>query len=360
MSENGVAPPVKPEIPGEVRPQSQPPRRVQPGPVAARTESHRVRGGERERPRQRPSVFWALVLVGAGIVLLLWNLGYLPQLSWPVLLRLSPLLLVALGIDLLIGRRSAAGAFLSAILIIALIGGALYLAFSAESIPALSKWTASAEFKREHVEHPLDGTERATVYIDWSSLPGQLGTLRDSRNLIEGDIAYRGELRFEVDEHGNRADIHVSTRFTTVGFGLTDLITQEDDRWDLALSPEVLLDLTLDAGSGPVSFDLADLQVTDLVIDGGSGPVTLTLPAETTMSVRIDGGSGPIRIDLPDDVGAQVVLDSGSGPLAAGNRLRLVRGKSRGDGVWETDNFETAEYTITFDIDQGSGPVTFR
>ena len=360
MSENGVGAPGKSETPGEATPQIQPPRSVQPRPTAARSEAHKAGGSERRRPRQRPSVFWALALIGVGAVLLLWNLGYLPQMSWPVLLRLSPLLLVALGIDLLIGRRSTAGAFLSAILIIALIGGALYLAFSADNIPALSKWTASAEYQREHIEHPLAGTERATVYIDWSSLPGQLGALRDSRNLIEGDISYRGDLRFDVDEHGNRADIHLSTRFTTVRFGLTDLLAHEDDRWDLALSPEVLLDLTLDSGSGPVSFDLTDLQVTDLVIDSGSGPVTLTLPAETTMSVRIDGGSGPINIDLPDDVGARLVLDSGSGPLAAGSRLRLVRGESRGDGVWETDDLETAEHTISLDIDQGSGPVTFR
>jgi hypothetical protein len=59
-------------------------------------------------------------------------------------------------------------------------------------------------------------------------------------------------------------------------------------------------------------------------------------------------------------VGAQVVLDSGSGPFSPDERFQLVKGKLRGDGTWETKNYRTAEHTISFEIDQGSGPITIR
>jgi len=38
------------------------------------------------------------VLIGAGVLLLLSNLGYLPWQSWNVLWRLWPLLLIGVGV----------------------------------------------------------------------------------------------------------------------------------------------------------------------------------------------------------------------------------------------------------------------
>jgi hypothetical protein len=313
--------------------------------------------GPRRRP---PSLFWPLVLIGAGVILLLSNLGYLPWQSWHILWRLWPLLLVAIGIDLLIGRRSMVGAIVSALLILLLIGGAVALVFFAQNIPAWVEVVQPVELRTEHIEHPLADVERASVTIDWTSVPGYLSALRDSPNLIEGDIAYRGQLIFDVRVDGDQADVKLDTHYSGPWFGPFDLGERANERWDVRLSPKVPFDFTLDAGSGPYDIDLSGLQVSDLFLDAGSGPIDLILPSGSTFGVRIDGGSGPLAIVLPESVGARVVLDSGSGPFRPDERFRLVEGERRGDGVWETDNFRTAEYTISLEIDQGSGPVSIR
>jgi hypothetical protein len=313
------------------------------------------------RPRRRPpSLFWPLVLIGAGVILLLSNLGYLPWQLWNVLWRLWPLLLVALGIDLLIGRRSMAGAIVSALLILVLIGGVVAVVFFAQNIPALVELAQPVELRTEHVEYPLAGVERASVHIDWTSAPGYLSALRDSPNLIEGDVAYRGQLTFDVDVRGGRADVELDSRFSGPWFGPFDLGDPAKKRWDVRLSPNVPLDLTLDAGSGRCDFDLTGLQVRDLFLDNGSGAIDLALPSGSTFDARIDGGSGPLTIILPESVGAEVALDSGSGSFRPDERFRLVEGERRGDGVWETDNFRTVEHTILLEIDQGSGPISIR
>jgi hypothetical protein len=313
------------------------------------------------RPQRRPpSVFWPLVLIGVGAILLLSNLGYLPWQSWNILWRLWPLLLVAIGIDLLIGRRSMAGAIVSTLLILLLIGGAVALVFFAQNIPALVELAQPVELRTEHVEYPLAGVERASVTIDWTSAPGYLSALRDSPNLIEGNVAYRGQLIFDVDVRGDRGDVKLDSHFSGPWFGPFDFGDRAEERWDVKLSPKVPLDLTLDAGSGPCDFDLTGLQVSDLFLDFGSGPVDLALPSESTFEARMDGGSGPVTIILPESVGARVVLDSGSGPFGPDERFRLVEGERHDDGVWETDNFRTAEYTILLEIDQGSGPISIR
>ena len=310
------------------------------------------------RPRRRPpSFFWPLVLVGTGVMLLLSNLGYLPWQSWNVLWRLWPLLLVALGIDVLIGRRSMFGAIVSGVLILLLIGGAVALVLFAQNIPVLVELTQPVEFQIEHIEYPLADVERASIYIDWTSAPGYLSALRDSANLIEGDVAYRGDLTFDVDVRGSQADVKLDSHFSGPWFGPIGFGDRAQERWDVKLSPNVSLDLNLDAGSGRCDFDLTGLQISDLFLDGGSGSIDLALPSGT-FEARIDGSSGRIAITLSEGVGVRVELDSGSGAFRPDERFRLVEGRRDRDGVWETENFDTAEHTIVLEIDQGSGSIS--
>ena len=313
------------------------------------------------RPRRRPpSLFWPLVFIGAGVMLLLSNLGYLPWQSWNVLWRLWPLLLVAIGIDLLIGRRSMVGTIVSTLLILLLIGGAVAVVLFAQNIPALVELTQPVGLRTEHVEYALAGVERASVTIDWTSAPGYLSALRDSPNLIEGDITYRGQLIFDVDVRGDQADVGLDSHFSAPRFGPFEFGSWAEERWDVKVSPNVPLDLTLDAGSGPCDFDLSGLQVSGLFLDGGSGSIDLALPSDSTFEARIEGSSGSLAIILPESVGAQVVLDSGSGAFRPDERFRLVEGERGDDGVWETDNFRTAEHAILLEIDQGSGLISIR
>ena len=317
----------------------------------SRTEYH--------RPRRRPhSVFWPLALIGAGILLLLSNLGYVPWQSWNVLWRLWPLVLIAIGIDVLIGRRSTIGAIVSGLLILLLVGGAVVLVLFAKDIPLLANLTPSAELRAEHVEYPLAGVERASVTIDWTSAPGTLRALRDPANLVEGDVAYRGELIFDVDRRDDQVDVLLDQRFSGPWFRPFEITGSVEDRWDVALSPDVPLDLTLDAGSGTYDFDLAGLQLGELTLDAGSGPVEMALPSGNTFVANIDGGSGRLDIAIPEGVGVRVVLDSGSGAFRPDERFRLVEGERDSDGVWETEDFRETEHTIEMVIDQGSGSVS--
>ena len=317
---------------------------------------------ETRRPRRRrpPSVFWPIVFIGAGIMLLLSNLGYLSWQSWGALWRLWPLLIIALGIDLLIGRRSVVGNIISGGLMLVLISVIVLIALFAQNIPGVSDWIQQPEFHARHVEYSLTGVERATVYIDWTSVPGYLSALEDSPNLIEGDVDYLGELTFDVSVRGDQANVKLDSRSTGIWFWPFNLGDQADKRWDVELSPDAPLDLTLNAGSGPGDFDLAGLQVSGLVLNAGSGPVDLVLPSGSSFEAKIDGGSGPLTIVLPRSVGARVELDSGSGPFSPDARFKLVEGKRSGDSTWETDNYRTAEHTITLETNQGSGPISIR
>ena len=72
----------------------------------------------RARPEQsrRGSLVGPVILLGLGIVFLLNNLGVLEWSVWEVIFRLWPVLLIAAGLDFLIGRRSVWGSLLALVL----------------------------------------------------------------------------------------------------------------------------------------------------------------------------------------------------------------------------------------------------
>ena len=307
--------------------------------------------------RRPPSLFWPMILIGAGTLLLLSNLGVVPWSSWSLL---WPVLLIALGLDVLIGRRSMAGAILSGVVLLVLIGGAVVLVVFAKNIPVWADLPEPAAWQFMDVEHPMGSIERATVDIDWSSPPGHLSALADSENLIEGRIAYRGELVFDVQTSGDRADVQLYHESAGPWFGPFQSLPDEDRRWDVGLSPRALLGLNLNSGSGRCDFDLSELRLSALNLDVGSGAVALALPGDNTFEAKIEGGSGALTIVLPRNVGARVTLESGSGAFRPEERFELVSGEQGDDGVWETRNWDTAEHTIEIEIDQGSGRIAIR
>ena len=308
------------------------------------------------RPR---SLFWPIALIGFGVLLLLSNRGLFPDTGWAVLWRFWPVALVALGVDVLIGRRTIGGAIASGVLIMILVGLVIGAAFFTEQIPALVELTKPATLQFQHVEHPAQGLESAKVSINWTSAPGYLSALSDSANLIEADVAYRGELAFNVNTSGDHADVVLDSYLQNISYSRLSF-DDSNAEWNVRLSPDVAIDLWLDSGSGRCDFDLTGLNIRTLNLDSGSGSVDLAIPATSSFKGKLDVGSGSMDIALPDGVGMRVTLDDGSGSFRPDERFELVSGDRDGDGVWETAGYDSADYKIDLNVDQGSGSIRIR
>jgi hypothetical protein len=286
-------------------------------------------------------------------------MGLIPATGWAILWRLWPIALIALGVDVLIGNKSVAGAIASGVLILILVGVAIGIVVFAEQIPFLVELAQPATLQYDEVSHPLDGIGEATISIDWTSAPGYLSSLSDSNNLIEADVAYRGDLVFNVSQSGNRATVTLDSVLQGISYGRLDF-DDDDAEWDVRLSPDVVTNLRLDGSSGRGDFDLSRLQVSDLELDVGSGAVELTLPSDSSFEGEIDGGSGALVIRVPENVGLRVELDDGSGSFGPGDRLVITEGERGDDSVWETRDYAAADYKVVLSIDQGSGSLTIE
>jgi hypothetical protein len=316
-----------------------------------------------EHRRERPGLTWPIILIGIGVLLLLAQLNLLPANTWAILWRFWPVILILLGIDLLIGRRSTAGAILSALLALAVIAGVITVLWLSPNIPGLADLPAGGfgtpgEFRSEHIQYPLGGVRQATVRIGLGSGSGSVRGMQDSADLIEGDIETYGNIRFDVRPSGDRATVDLDREGGPFSFPF--FFSGGQERWDVRLNSGIPLDLSLDMGSGSFDFDLTGLQLASLSLDQGSGSSRLTLPAKGQFAIKIDLGSGSLDITLPQSMAARITLDKGSGSFNPDGRFRQIQGQGRDDGVWETESYAQATDRVDLDIDQGSGSISVR
>jgi hypothetical protein len=351
------------------------------------------------RYRRYRSLFWPILLIGAGVVWMLANLNLIPAISWRLLIRMWPLFLIVAGLDVLFGRRSPIIGGLIGLGAVALVVGLLYFA------PSLDLDTGG-ELKTLTFTEPIGGATSARIDLDLERYPTMVETVSSSNLLIEAELDTFTDVAFTAS-----GDQKKSVRLeadTDYSFDLNWLESiTVDARWEIGLSPDVPLDLTVDVGSGSATLDLMDLDLTDLMIDGGSGSVDLTLPASASeydveidggsgsfnmeladgadiraeievgsghfdieigsgadFEARIDGGSGSITIDVPNNVGVRVdIEDSGSGSVRVPSKYNLVDDygdDDRDTGVWESDGFSSASHRVEITYDGGSGSFTLR
>lgn len=354
---------------------------------------------DQKHPYSYRSFFWPIVLIGIGVIMLLANMDLLPTPSVRLLLRLWPLALIVLGLDILVGRRSPIIGGLIGLGAIALVVALLYLAPSLDLEPTFERKTLI-------LNTPLGNTTSAEVTLDLERYATTIDSSIDADDLFDAIL----ETYTDVDYlalGGQQKTIELDPVAST-GFDLDWTTAPTNDMtWEIGLSPEVPLVLSVDVGSGSASLNLFDLMLAELRVDGGSGSTGLAIPSGSSryrvdvkggsgsfdieieddaeieanmdvgsgsfdvsigsgveMTLDIDGGSGSIFIDVPQDVGVRLIVDDGaSGGVRVSNDFDLVDDQGDDDndtGVWETDNYRGAESQIEIRFDPGSGSLTLR
>jgi hypothetical protein len=322
------------------------------------------------------SLFAPVVLIAAGVLFLLDNLGVVAGLDWATAFRFWPLLLMFLGLNVLVTQiRPPLGSVLSLIVALAAVGVFGYLLLSGSPDAALQRFglPAPREAQAETFTQKLMGAESAEITLDLSNYPTEI-TAGAADDLISGAIWTRTSLRLELDhsEDGQRVEVVAGER--SGGFSLDPLNWGNEGRaWSFALSPAVPIDLIIDGGNSSVTAELDDLALTgleidagnggveatlpegdyDVRLDGGNGTITLALAGAEEQHVNVEGGNGTIRLVVPEGMPVRVEYDEGNGSVNVDGRFERVSGDDE-EGVYETAGYDGG---IVMEIDSGNGTV---
>jgi hypothetical protein len=328
------------------------------------------------------SLFWPVVLISVGVFWLLGNLGILPEHSLWTLVRLWPIALIVIGLDIMVGRRSPVIGGLIGLGAVALV---LILVFAG---PSLGLTPPETELITERFTERIGNATSARVNLDFDIGKTTLDALSDPNTLIDAELTYVGEINFDV-QGDKQKTISISHRAPRFDFGdWFQIITDTDMKrawWDISLSPEIPLTLNIDGSVGQSILDLSDLQIEDLEVDGDVGDFHITLPATekaydvyinggvgafevvlergAAVNLTIDGDIGEFIIDVPADAAVRVDAEIDIGNInVPSNFVRLsgdddVVGES---GIWETPGFDDADVRIVIVFRGDVGDLTVR
>ena len=327
-----------------------------------------------ETKHRNRSLFWPVVLIGVGIVWLLYNLDLITGSNISALFQLWPLLLIGAGLDLLFGRRYPV---VGALFGLAVVAGLLTMTLAGPRLGLAS----STELKTETFVAPSGLARSADLDFQFSSGRIQVQPLSGSENLLVATSVHSGRVEFQDNGTTNRS-IRLSGP-QNLGNPFSWFDTMGEQKWDVAISPDVPLDVNVGVSSGHADIQLYGLKVDSAEIRVSSGDTEVSLPSTgKAYPTRVRISSGSLLVNIP--AGAETEIDSqissgrltfelpASSPVrfevtnkSSGNvrlpaRFELVQGGERDEGVWEAPGSDPSAPLIEIRISVSSGSVIVR
>ncbi len=330
------------------------------------------------RRETRGTSIWAFILIALGVIWLLFQANIISGANLAVLFRLWPLLLIALGLELLIGRNSRSislligGGTVALLLVLMIVGPAIGLA-------------PNLDVQTKQLQEPLGDTTSAQLDLGFAVGQATVSALTNSTNLLTADLRYVGGVDYSASGSQGEKHVSLSSRgdggqiFDFLGFSF---INSDKDRlrWNIGLTTAIPLDLRLNGGVGDATIDLSGVQLSNFSYDNGVGNATITLPnsggypvainggvgnttvvfANAAIVASVDGGVGNLVIDVPDDAAVQLNKDGGLGSIHLPDNFERISGKDN-NGVWESASYSAStDNAILINYSGGVGDLTIR
>jgi hypothetical protein len=259
---------------------------------------------------RRGSLAWPIVLICFGIVFLLNNLGVLSWDVWMTIFRLWPLLLVVVGLDILLGRRPGVWTIIPVFLIVGLLAGGVWLVQSTRSV-----W--AGETTSQIISHPIGDASSADVDINFGVGELEIMKTPDAGILMEGTLDITEDESLIKDYFIQNGVAYLELESTGTQFYPSWLFDDYWDdyqrNWELNLTDDIPIDLSIDTGVGQAIIDLADIQLEDLNIDSGIGETRVYLPDSGSFNAWISLGIGELVVYVPSDLLVRIHMDTGLG-----------------------------------------------
>lgn len=242
----------------------------------------------------------SIVGITAGVLILVWNFGYwnVTGLGGWELLRLWPIMLIAWGLDIVIGRRGFLSAVVGILLGVLLAGGGLWLALNPQliSVPAAE----------ESISQRLEGASRASLNIELGVANVEIGAGAADGELLGGTL-YLQKNEQITTEYARQGTGGVYT--LKGGSGSFDWIPSPRHAWALSLNHSIPLQVSMKTGAGKQKLNLSALQVEQLSVELGVGEIDLTLPAEGSLAGSVQGAVGMTIIRVPKTAAVRFEID---------------------------------------------------
>lgn len=221
------------------------------------------------------------------------------SLFWGVILLLlgGMMLADAMGIKLLNGNSMMS--LFWPLLLILLGGWVLYGAFLRGNI------------ETESASIDLQGAPEASLRLHHGAGELRLHGGAQGNELLRG--LFVGGVKHTAVRSGNQLKVSLRPARDFVDFPFFVPRFQFD--WDVALNASVPMGLDFNVGASKSTIDLRDLTITDLRFKTGASETTLTLPARGRLNADFEIGAASLTLIVPEGIAIRVRSSIGAGDL---------------------------------------------
>lgn len=302
------------------------------------------------------SVLFALLLIGAGVVLLLQQAEVIPEDVglWPLILMgvgflwfferllwgggggfVLPLVVFAIGLGFLLQDLEVIDDDVVLPLVVIAIGAGMILSMLPRRGP-----------KAEQGKVPLEGAARARVEVNHGGGRLRIGSHIGGDNLVEGTFAGGVDVRRRRED--DRAEVRLSAGAWSFPWGRPGALD-----WSMTLARQVPIELQVKTGASSAELDLSDSRVEDLRIETGASKTVVTIPATGEPKVRIRGGATEIRVAVPGRMAARIQVHGALADVF----VDLHRFHKVGEGEYRSPDLDEAPNRADIQIDAGAAKV---
>jgi hypothetical protein len=264
----------------------------------------------------RNRIFWSLLLILIGVLLLLSNLGLLSVDIWSLI---WPSILILVGLWVLVRRTFGRGSL-----------------------------------EVESIAVPLEGAQSARVVVSHGAGRVNVRGVAAPGQLVTGQFS--GGADYRINRSGGMVDLDLRA---DVGRGFDFVFPWTWGQgsaldWTFSLTAEIPISLEMKTGASELDMDLSQLRLTDLRLGTGASSSDITLPAHAGMThVSVEGGATSVKMRVPDGVAARVTTEGGLAEF----KIDTAR-FPRTAGGYESSDYTSAENRVEIRAEVGLGSVT--
>jgi hypothetical protein len=296
------------------------------------------------------SLFFPVVLIAIGIIVLLSNTGVLSAQALERLGDLWPLLLVIFGLQLILNhtlpRQQATLVGLGATVVI-VVAAVAYAVLA----PATSFGTQGIDSKAQ-----LGGLSAASLDLNYgaASIDVNAGGLGDL--LYQAHVDYPGGENpptISLDRETGALQIHESSSFSPF-----HLFGAQRRHVQLTLTDKVPWSIQIGGGAANLRLDLRHAQLTKVDVSGGANQLDAQFPTpKGTVSVSVSGGANNITIVAPAQSQWRIAV---SGGVSAVTINGSTSGNPGGDFQQQSPGYGSATDRFDIEISGGASHLDFR
>lgn len=290
------------------------------------------------------SLISGLLLILAGVLFFLINMGYGSWAAIYEIVRWWPILLIIIGLSMFgKGRIPYWAGYL---IVVLSIGAVAYYVVQMDNT-ADNKTITKSSVSITRQQYP--DVKQCNLNIDYGA--GKLSIAPGTLDLLQGDF------------NSKTAEKNV-----TAGMGKLDVyLRQSDDswipshnnfnQWKLLISPDIAWILNIDTGAVDGNIDLTGIPLRELDCNVGAGSMNFILGNNGAKSkVKIEAGASNIVLQIPDDTGVRIVLD---GALNSNNLDKLGWSRTN-DNHYTSPNYSQAAAKVDCNIELSAGNLEVK